>query len=142
MLRRFTDGPRYLRIVGHTLLDPDGRKVARPHTLGPQPCERELAIELGIDRRDIGCRVERREAVGRVPATAQASCAFATESAVDGSIVSIHEARVRAPLQAVERLVEPAGFPLGYAKTPSPSPSIRVRTRRYSPDRTRSTGRP
>ena len=162
MLCRFTDGPRDRRIVGQKLvgihaesatngwipkvqdppqLNSDRRQVPRPHALGPQPCERELAIEFSIDRRDIGCRVERREAVGRVPAATQATRSFSAEGSVGRGIVSKYEARVRRTIEAVERFKEPAGFRLGYAKTPSPKPSIRARTRRYSPERTRSTGR-
>ncbi len=47
----------------------------------------------------------------------------------------------RAPAISSSGCLEPAGFPLAYAKTPSPKPSISASTRRYSPDRTRSTGR-
>ena len=100
-----------------------------------------MAIEFGIDRRDIGCRVEGREAVRRVPAATQATRSFSAEGSVGRGIVSKYEARVRRAVEAVERFKEPAGIRLGYAKTPSPKPSIRVRTRRYSPERTRSTGR-
>ena len=43
------------------MLEVFGEWITFRDTLGPQPSERELAIEFGIDRRDICCRV----AIGR-----------------------------------------------------------------------------
>ena len=122
-------------------MDSDAGQRARPNTGRAQSCQRELTIKLGIHSGHIAGRVQSREAVGRIPSATQPASPFAAERTIGWSVVAIDDARVGATVEAIENLVEPTRLNVGYANTPSPSPSIRVRTRRYSPARIRSTGR-
>jgi hypothetical protein len=162
MLRRFADRPRDCRIVSHEILElntktstnlrlaqvhnaaqlcPDRDEVPRSDGFGSQPSKCELAIELGIHRRDIAGGVERCEAFRWIPTPTRSARPVAAESPVGRRVVTIDNAVESRALETVERFDEPAEFRLGYAKTPSPRPSMSARTRLCSPDLTRSTGR-
>lgn len=162
MLRGFADRPRDCRIVSHEILElntktstnlrlaqvhntaqlcPDRDEVPRPDGFGSQPSKCELAIELGIHRRDIARGVERCEAIRWIPTPTRSARPVPAKTSVGRRIVTIDNALVSPALETVERFDEPAEFRLGYAKTPSPRPSMSARTRLCSPDLTRSTGR-
>jgi hypothetical protein len=52
------------------------------------------------------------------------------EAAVNRHVVTVQDTRVLAPFEAIESVKEEAGAIIDYAKTPSPTASIKASTRR------------
>jgi len=158
-----TDGSRHRRVVTDDVADidaqgppsvgigqvQDARQVHSDRRQRPLPSRQRQAClahgsgVLAVHGGHVESRIDDGVAIRRIPSASLAPCAVTTQRGVRRRVMPIDQSIEPAPLQAIKAIQYPCQSPSasGYAKTPSPTASIRSSTRLDSPSRIKSAGR-